>query len=181
VVCWSLQVNDVTARHEAEATLRADAAQARWIDEVRAALDEDRILLYAQPLFSIERGALVSHELLARLQQRDGTIVAPGAFMPAVERFGLAPQLDAHVLARGARMVAAGRPLHVNLSAQSVGHPEPIAALRRALDETGADPSLLTLEVTGTALSEDLDACVAFGREITALGCRLALERLGPG
>jgi EAL domain-containing protein (putative c-di-GMP-specific phosphodiesterase class I) len=181
LACWSLQVLDVTARHEAEAALRADAAQARWVDEVRAALDEDRIVLYAQPLFSIARGAPVSHELLARLRRRDGTIVAPGAFMPAVERFGLAPQFDARVLGEAARIAAGGRRVHVNLSAQSVGHPEPIAALRRALHETGADPALLTLEITETALSDDLDACEAFGREITALGCRLALDDFGTG
>ena len=101
--------------------------------------------------------------------------------MPAVERFGLAPLFDAHVLERAARIAAGGRRLHVNLSAQSVGRPEPIAALRRALQEAGADPSLLTLEITETALSDDLDACVAFGREITALGCSLALDDFGTG
>jgi PAS domain-containing protein len=181
VACWSLQVHDVTARHEAEAALRTDAAQARWVDEVRAALEEDRIVLHAQPLFSIARGTPVSQELLARLRQRDGTIVAPGAFMPAVERFGLAPQSDAHVLERAARIAAGGRRIHVNLSAQSVGDPEPIGALRRALHETGADPALVTLEITETALSDDLDACAAFGREITALGCRARPGRLRHG
>jgi EAL domain-containing protein (putative c-di-GMP-specific phosphodiesterase class I) len=71
-------------------------------------------VLHAQPLFSIARGVLVGHEVLARLRRRDGTIVAPGAFMPAVERFGLAPRFDAHVLERAMRLAAPGRPLHVN-------------------------------------------------------------------
>ena len=181
LACWSLQVHDVTARHDAEAALRADAEQARWVDEVRAALEEDRIVLHAQPLFSITRGVLVGHEMLARLRRRDGTIVAPGAFMPAVERFGLAPRFDAHVLERAMRLAAAGRPLHVNLSAQSIGRPETIAALRGALRETGADPSLLTLEITETALSDDLEACIAFARDIAALGCRLSLDDFGTG
>ena len=181
LACWSLQVHDVTARHDAEAALRADAEQARWVDEVRAALGEDRIVLHAQPLFSIARGVLVGHEVLARLRRRDGTLVAPGAFMPAVERFGLAPRFDAYVLERAMRLAAAGRPLHVNLSAQSIGRPETIAALRGALRETGADPSLLTLEITETALSDDLEACIAFARDIAALGCRLSLDDFGTG
>ena len=181
LACWSLQVHDVTARHDAEAALRADAEQARWVDEVRAALEEDRIVLHAQPLFSIARGVLVGHEVLARLRRRGGTLVAPGAFMPAVERFGLAPRFDAYVLERAMRLAAAGRPLHVNLSAQSIGRPETIAALRGALRETGADPSLLTLEITETALSDDLEACIAFARDIAALGCRLSLDDFGTG
>ena len=181
IACWSLQVHDVTARHDAEEALRADAEQARWLDDVRAALEEDRIVLHAQPLFSIARGAVVGHEVLARLRRRDGTLVTPGSFMPAVERFGLAPQFDAHVLEHALRLAAAGRPLHVNLSAQSIGRPETLAALRGALRETGADPSLLTLEITETALNDDLDACVDFARAITALGCRLSLDDFGTG
>jgi EAL domain-containing protein (putative c-di-GMP-specific phosphodiesterase class I) len=181
LACWSLQVLDVTERREAEEALRVDADQARWADEVRAAIEEDRIALYAQPLVALDRSEHAGHELLARLVQTDGTVVSPGAFMPAVERFGLAPVFDTHVLRRAAEVVAEGRPLHVNLSAHSVGRPEVMAALRDALDASGADPGLLTLEITETALSDDVAAHTAFGREVRELGCRLALDDFGTG
>jgi EAL domain-containing protein (putative c-di-GMP-specific phosphodiesterase class I) len=181
VACWALQVLDVTERRAAEADLRSDAEQARWADEVRAALREDRIALYTQPLLSLCDGSSAGHELLARLVLADGAIVAPGAFMPAVERFGLAPEFDAHVLRRAVDILATGRAVHVNLSAHSVGRPELITLLRDALDATGADPGRLTLEITETALTADIDAFAQFGREVTHLGCRLALDDFGTG
>jgi EAL domain-containing protein (putative c-di-GMP-specific phosphodiesterase class I)/PAS domain-containing protein len=181
VACWSLQFHDVSARRAAEMALRVDAAQARWADEVRAALEDDRIELYAQPLVSLRDDTPTGHELLARLRQTDGTIVGPAAFMPAVERFGLAPEFDVHVLRKAVRLVACGEAIHVNLSAHSVGRPDVMRALRDALTESGADPALLTIELTETALTDDADAFAAFGREIDRLGCCLALDDFGTG
>jgi EAL domain-containing protein (putative c-di-GMP-specific phosphodiesterase class I) len=181
LACWSLQVRDVTAQRAAQDALRADAEQARWADEVMAALAEDRIVLHAQPLWRLADRACVGQEILVRLRLADGTVMAPGAFMPAVERFGLAPQLDAHIIARAVPHATAGRPLHVNLSAQSIGRPEPLRALAAALAEAGVDPGWITIEVTETALTDDHAACVAFGEAIAALGCRLALDDFGTG
>jgi EAL domain-containing protein (putative c-di-GMP-specific phosphodiesterase class I) len=54
-------------------------------------------------------------------------------------------------------------------------------ALREALASSGADPALLTLELTETALTEDVEAFAAFGHEVVEIGCRLALDDFGTG
>jgi EAL domain-containing protein (putative c-di-GMP-specific phosphodiesterase class I) len=119
--------------------------------------------------------------VLARLVGRDGELVAPGRFMPAVERFGLSPDFDIHVLRRAAALAGAGRPLSVNLSARSIGVPRVLDALATAVAEHDVAPGTLTVELTETALGSDVGSFVAFGEAITATGCRLALDDFGTG
>ena len=56
---------------------------------VREALDDDRLLLYAQPIVDAASGDVVQHELLLRMRGPTGTILAASDFLPSAERFGL--------------------------------------------------------------------------------------------
>jgi hypothetical protein len=181
-ICFSVQLQDVTERRAQEDELRRDADAARRIDEVRAALAEDRVALLAQPIVDLASGRTVGHELLARIVRADGSRVFPGDFMPAVERFGLSVEFDAHVIRRAVALACAGRALSVNLSARSVGSARLIATLRDALADAGADPALLTFEITETALSERrrrmvTPSCAPPGRRPTHLGGSQAATR----
>lgn len=181
VVCTSVQLQDITARHLADEASRRDAEAARWLDETREALADDRIVLHAQPIFDVAGGHRAGEELLARLVGRDGEIVAPGRFMPAVERFGLSPDFDVHVLRKAAALAGRGRRVSANLSAASIGVPRVLDALRDAVSEFDVQPGVLTIELTETALAEDAGSFAAFAHAITATGCRLALDDFGTG
>ncbi|HLH65509.1 MAG TPA: EAL domain-containing protein [Solirubrobacteraceae bacterium] len=175
------QLIDITERKEREAQLERTVADATWLGRVRDALDEHRLLLYSQPIVDLQTGETVQNELLLRLRERDGTIVGPREFLPVVERYGLIAEIDRWVLRQAVRSAAAGIPTELNLSARSISDPSVIDELAFELQRTGADPSLVVVEVTETALMDQTEAGSRFARALHALGCGLALDDFGTG
>ncbi|MBJ7330735.1 MAG: EAL domain-containing protein [Solirubrobacteraceae bacterium] len=172
---------DITERKERERELERQLEQVSWIGRLRAALAEDRFELHAQPIVDLATGATVQHELLIRLRDEDGTLVAPGQFLPTAERFGLIGEIDQWVTKQGIGHAACGHPVELNLSAQSLGDPDLLNLIRAELRRTGADPALVAFEITETALVQDAAAAEAFITRLRELGCRVALDDFGTG
>jgi PAS domain S-box-containing protein len=175
------QVIDITERKEREAQFENDINDALWLGRIRDAIDDDRLVLYSQPIVDLLTGETVQHELLIRMRGEDGSIIAPGQFLPIAERYGLISEIDRWVIRQAVNRAAGGEPTEFNLSAASVGDPSVLRELASAIEETGADPSLLVVEVTETAMMNQLDAGHQFAEQVTALGCRLALDDFGTG
>jgi PAS domain S-box-containing protein len=168
-------------RNAASEQARRELDEMSWIGRLRDAMDEGRLELAAQPIVSLLDGRTGRHELLLRLRDRSGHLVAPGEFLPAAERFNLIGELDRWVLARGARLAAEGHAVNVNISARSLGDPELGPWTERALREAGAEPGLITFEITETAITGHPELACSFARDIAALGCRFALDDFGTG
>jgi PAS domain S-box-containing protein len=151
-----------------------------WTSRIREALDNDRLLLYAQPIVDLASGAVVQHELLLRMLV-DGDVVSPDEFLPHAEAHGMIGEVDRWVVQQAARLAAAGNHVQVNLSAQSVADRSLAFDVERVLQAAGADPTNLIFELTETALLTDHDAAAAFARAIHELGCDLALDDFGTG
>lgn len=164
-------------RERAEDHLAALACVGR----IRQALDGGRVVLYAQPIVSVATGRTIQHELLVRILGADGEVVLPAAFLPVAERHGLIRAIDRRVIALAFAHASAGHPVHVNISADSIGDPELLHVMREHLERTGADPELLVLELTETALIEDERAAVAFANAVVGMGCTVALDDFGTG
>jgi len=175
------QVIDITQRREHEARFEEDVNDARWLARIRDAIDDDRLVLYSQPIVDLLTCDTVQQELLLRMRAEDGSIIAPGAFLPIAERYGLISEIDRWVIRQAAGLAARGEATEFNLSAASIGDPDVLRELASAIKETGADPSLLVVEVTETAMMNQLDAGRRFAEQVTALGCRLALDDFGTG
>jgi PAS domain S-box-containing protein len=175
------QVIDIAERKEHEARFEEDVNDALWLGRIRDAIDDDRLVLYGQPIIDLLTGETVQHELLLRMRAEDGSIVAPGEFLPIAERYGLISEIDRWVIRQAVAIAARGEATEFNLSAASIGDPAVLRELASAIEETGADPSLLVVEVTETAMMNQLDAGRRFAERITALGCRLALDDFGTG
>jgi PAS domain S-box-containing protein len=82
------QVIDITQRREHEARFEEDVNDARWLGRIRDAIDDDRLVLYSQPIVDLLTGDTVQRELLLRMRAEDGSIIAPGEFLPIAERYG---------------------------------------------------------------------------------------------
>jgi diguanylate cyclase (GGDEF)-like protein/PAS domain S-box-containing protein len=175
------QIIDITERKEREARSQQSVNDAVWLGRIRDALDDDRLVLYRQPIVDLRTGETVQHELLLRMRAEDGSIVAPGDFLPIAERYGLISEIDRWVLRRAVELAAQGEPTEFNLSAASIDDPDILRELESAIKETGADPALLVVEVTETAMMNHLDAGRRFAAQVAALGCRLALDDFGTG
>jgi PAS domain S-box-containing protein len=175
------QLVDVTERKEREARLEHDVVDAVWLGRIRDALDEDRFMLYSQPIVDLVTGQTVQNELLLRMRGEDGSVISPAEFLPVAERFGLISEIDRWVTRQAVEIAAGGIPTEFNLSGRSISDPDIIRELAAALQDTGADPSLLVVEVTETAFIGQTEAGREFAQQVHALGCQLALDDFGTG
>ena len=152
-----------------------------WVGNVRAAIDDDRLLLHGQPIYDLATGELLASELLVRMTDRDGTVLAPAAFLPTAERFGLITEIDCWVAERAAELAADGRAVMINLSARSISDPGFTERFGAALERTGADPARIVFEITETAAATASENLQRFGARVERLGCALAIDDFGTG
>jgi PAS domain S-box-containing protein len=172
---------DISRRRAHEENLEREAEKLSWIGRIQEALAEDRFVLYAQPIVDVHSGDVVQSELLLRLREADGEIVAPGAFLQVAEDYGLIGDIDRWVITRAAEIASTGRPVEVNLSARSVGDAGILDHIEQCIAGGGIDPTTLVFEITETALIQDEVAARRFAERLHALGCKLALDDFGTG
>jgi diguanylate cyclase (GGDEF)-like protein len=181
--------NRVHTWFNTDAAMHARNGEAQWASRLEQAIDEDRFVLHAQrivPLHSQETG--LHAEVLLRMVDDDGSLIAPGAFLPAAERFHLSSRIDRWVLRRVVGMLLA-RPdlsnidmLCVNLSGQSIGdrvfHRDTLEILTASGSEVC---KRLCLEITETAAVTNMTDAALFVEKVRALGVRVALDDFGAG
>ncbi len=162
-------------------------AKVHWENRINQALQHDRFVLHYQPIVALPEQRVTHYEVLLRLQEDDGELIYPGAFLDTAERFGLIRDVDRWVIrtaiAEQARTRKTGRPttLAINLSGRHFGDPDFMDLVRETLAETGADPRALIFEVTETAAVENIGEASRFIEQLRALGCRFALDDFGVG
>jgi PAS domain S-box-containing protein len=171
---------DITVEQAERTRLQRELDSLTWVGRTRDALDEDRLVLYSQPIVSLTGGD-PAEELLLRMIGRDGELIPPGRFLPAAERFGLIADIDHWVVTQAIRLAASGRRVDANLSGESIGNVELLSAIEQQLRETRADPANLVFEITETALMRDIEAGRAFAEGLVKLGCTIALDDFGTG
>ena len=154
--------------------------------ELRQAIGAGELRLFLQSQVDMQ-GRTTGAEVLVRWQHpRDG-LVMPGVFIAVAESSDLIVLLGRWVLEQACALLA--NPalaqqrvrLSVNLSARQFRQPGFVQELRALLERTGADPALLTLEVTEGLVIEDFDDVVAKMRELASLGVEFSLDDFGTG
>jgi PAS domain S-box-containing protein len=168
---------DITERKAREEALRA---RVEWSARIRHAIEADRFVLHAQPIVDVATGESVQQELLVRMVGDDGELIMPSKFLPAAERFDLAPAIDRWVVRRAARL-ARDRRVEVNLSAQSIGNSQLTEHIEAELRLSGAEPANLVFEITETTAAKDLGKARELADRLTGLGCGFALDDFGTG
>jgi diguanylate cyclase (GGDEF)-like protein/PAS domain S-box-containing protein len=162
-------------------------ARLGWVDQIRRGLDEDRFVLYCQPILHLASNEVTQWELLLRLLGDDGEMIPPAAFIPTAERFGLIQEIDRWVVGKAIEALdtyrdwPGGVRFEVNVSGKSMSDPELLELVERELREKAVDPSNLVFEITETAAIANMEEARAFADRLTALGCRFALDDFGAG
>jgi PAS domain S-box-containing protein len=172
---------DTTERKAREASMERDVETLSWIRRIKAGLSEDRFELFAQPIMDLRSGKVVQRELLLRLREPDGRIIAPHAYLPIAEQYGLVGEIDRWVIGRCCEISAVLGAVHLNVSACSLEDTAIVDWIELCLERTGADPSLLVFEITETALIADQLLAETFAVRLHGLGCKLALDDFGTG
>lgn len=172
--------------HKSHVTSRLTAA--REVADLTAALDECRVILYAQEIHSLERsdGHCNRVEILARLMGRDGRIVGPDAFIPAAERFGMATVLDRWIIRKafadyGDLLAGMDLKLGFNLSAQTLCDPSLWTFVESTANKHRTPLSQIAFEITETAAVSCFDTANAFVGKARQNGCMVSLDDFGSG
>jgi PAS domain S-box-containing protein len=183
VVGVSVITRDITERKRQERELLANVEAYGWLRRVRTALNEDRFVLYSQPIMCTRTGETVDEELLLRMgsERAEGGVIAPGAFLPVAEEFGMVGEIDQWVIRNGIPLIADNRRVSINLSGQSIGDVSITKLIESVIRDLEVDPSKLTIEITETALVRDMQAARTFTDRLERLGCALALDDFGTG
>jgi len=158
-----------------------------WAEQIRSALDEDRIVLFRQPIVELASRRVHRHEVLLRMRTPEGDILPPDAFMPAAERFDLIQALDRRVAFEAVRLIAEAPSepeplrLEVNVGAKTLEDPAFLETVEEALRDTGADPAKLIFETSEQVAVADLNRARNFAERVHELGSGFALDNFGSG
>jgi diguanylate cyclase (GGDEF)-like protein/PAS domain S-box-containing protein len=162
----------------------------RWVQRIKQALEENRLVLYHQPITALQGRVYEVHaEILVRMLGEDGGLVPPMEFIPAAERYNLMSDVDRWVvratldtLQANLLCAAPGTcTIAINLSAQSLCNDEFLPFILHELDRHAIDPCHLCFEITETCAIGNLARAMHFIATLRARGCRFALDDFGSG
>jgi EAL domain-containing protein (putative c-di-GMP-specific phosphodiesterase class I) len=143
--------------------------------------------VHYQPIVTLQSGAIASLEALVRWRHPERGLVLPDEFIALAEETGLILPLGRFVLATACREARRWRALgfgdlgvSVNISAKQLASSTLPAEVTEALEESGIEPSALTLEITESMLL-DSQAVISRLAELKRLGVRIAIDDFGTG
>ena len=155
-------------------------------NSLRRAIDRDELLLHYQPQVSAD-GHPLGCEALVRWQHPELGMLPPIQFIGIAEACGLIVPLGEWVLRTACRQqatwAAAGYTMTVavNISALQFRQPDFADTVRRILDETGANPAMIELELTESALMLPTPDLLDRMHRLREWGLPLALDDFGTG
>lgn len=164
----------------------------RMEQDLREAVEQNSGLWLAfQPIVDLTGAGLCGFEALLRWNHPEHGNIPPGDFIPVAESTGLIVALGRWVLREACRQLAAwsrsgveGRPspfMSVNLSPVELAEADLVEHVERTLAETGADPRLLKLEITESAVLAHTGQGIEALNALKRLGLRLAIDDFGTG
>jgi diguanylate cyclase (GGDEF)-like protein len=178
-----IHVYDDELHHEVQTrtSLERDLAQALQRD--------DELRLVHQPIVDAYTGEVLRTEALLRWNRPGHGEVAPDEFIPAAERTSLIIDVDRWVFARAmaeAAEIGAAAPddligVAINVSGRHVLSDRLVDSVNEALESTGIDPALVTIEMTESVLVDDLERAAANLRAVRELGVGVYIDDFGTG
>lgn len=171
---------------DAEAHRQGVRRRLEWGTLVRDAVYSDTLHVHAQPIVDLASGTPSAYELLVRLQVGEEMVPA-GVFMPDIQLLGMVPMVDRWMVCRAVQSAAehgaalAGRRLAVNVSATMLTEGGLIDLLDSAAEASGADLSLLAIEMTETEAVIDRGAAREVIAALHERGALFVLDDFGTG
>ncbi len=163
-------------------------ARADMETELRRAVEERQFELYYQVQLD-GQGRPLGAEALLRWRHPERGMVAPGLFIPVSEDTGLIVPIGLWVLQTACARIKAwedseltrGLVLAVNVSARQFRQEDFVAQVQGVLQESGAQPGRLKLELTESMVQENLDDTIAKMRQLRQLGVSFSIDDFGTG
>lgn len=157
------------------------------VTEIDRALLAKEFKPYFQPIFSLNTGAIIGCEVLARWEKPDGRIIPPMSFIPLAESSGRIENLTWQILSAALRELQRELKrdkyfkLSVNVTPQHLLKPGFVTTLREVVAAAAVATRQVVLEVTEREELSDLDRATEVVRELSNLGFRVAIDDVGIG
>ena len=173
-----------------DSEIRRREAAIESVNLVRRALREDRFELWAQAIVGLDQESSERHlEVLLRLRDDDGRLLAPGQFLPAAEIYHLMPAIDRWVIKNAllvvekyrARLPEGSFHVAINLSGQSFRDTSLAGFIFDQLGARNVPPERLCFEVTETTAMGQIAEARAFMESLKERGCLFSLDDFGSG
>jgi EAL domain-containing protein (putative c-di-GMP-specific phosphodiesterase class I) len=152
---------------------------------IRNALDAGEFVPWYQPLIDLRRNRIAGFEALIRWQPPGQRMIFPDQFIPIAEESGLIVELGNFMIREVCKQLAAWKrhDIHVavNVSMRQLRSGKLIATIQDALTHTGVPPHCLKLEITESAMMENVDDTAEQLREIKKLGVDISIDDFGTG
>jgi diguanylate cyclase (GGDEF)-like protein len=156
---------------------------------LKTALEQDEFVVHYQPILDACTGRVAAVEALVRWQHPELGLLGPDRFIPLAESTGEILPLGAVVLAKALAVLPeldllplqGALRMNVNLSPRQLQSADLVEVVEAALASSGVSPDRLVLEITESALIEDLDVAISQLEGLKRLGVQLALDDFGAG
>jgi diguanylate cyclase (GGDEF)-like protein/PAS domain S-box-containing protein len=192
--CYSakeLGRNRLHVYQEMDQVLIQRHGEMKWAVKLPQALENDRFRLYYQtiaPIDNSHNNGLYRYEVLLRLLDEENNLVLPGLFLPAAERYKIAPDIDKWVVNYMFKWLHEN-PAHlenlsscsINLSGLSIGNDAFLQFVYDQLNRYQIPPHKICFEITETVAITNLTIATSFIKALKELGCLFALDDFGSG
>jgi len=182
--------NRVQIAHMGDRRLQERHGEMQWVARMNRALEENRYALFFQPILPCaNKSTHARHlEILVRLIDDDGSLIAPACFLPVAEKYHLITSIDRWVIAHSLEWLAEHSHTHgplvtlsINLSGQSISSPDMLRFILDKLEETGAPPDRVVFELAESAAIANISSATSFMLTLRGYGLRFSLDDFGSG
>jgi diguanylate cyclase (GGDEF)-like protein len=162
----------------------------RMETDLRQAIKRGEFQLYYQPIVSLRTGKVRSFEALLRWYHPDRGLVCPDDFIPLAEETKLILPVGLWVIRTAADQLRRWQgqfgmnpplSISVNLSCRQFLQPDLVYQVQRALLDTRLDPRCLKMEITESAIMEQVESASSALSKLKTLGIKLAMDDFGKG
>lgn len=181
--------NRIHSYQENDIDLMRRRREMQWAARINNALEENRFELFRQtilPLQTPEEG--VHYEILLRMRDENGGIIAPGLFIEAAERYSITPSIDRWVIKNTFRWLVSEADererlalCSINLSGLSFSDEKFLPFVVEQFQMSGLDATKICFEITETAAIASYSQANRFINALKELGCKFALDDFGTG
>ena len=157
-------------------------------NSMRKALDEDQFVVYYQPTIDLHKNEIVSVEALLRWDHPEKGIIKPGDFLPLAEDCGLIVPIGEKLIRTAGKQLRLwkdegmeGQNVSINLAARQFRDLDILSLFKEVLHDNGLQASDFTLEVTESALIDNVGEVESVLNTLHGMGMTIAIDDFGTG